>query len=119
MPLRASSPMRARRSPLMRGCTADLPGDPARMFLRALSVRTGEKRWEQPMLGSQSSWGGALARTGDLVFVADAAGNLVAHAERGTPLWHFSTGNELAASPMTYVAGGRQHVAIASGGAIF
>ena len=90
------------------------------MFLRALSVRTGEKRWEQPMLGSQSSWGGTLATAGDLVFVGDVAGDLVAHdAERGTPLWHFSTGNELAASPMTYAAGGRQHVAIASGGAIF
>jgi alcohol dehydrogenase (cytochrome c) len=100
--------------------TADPSGEQSRMFLRALDGRTGEKRWEQPMLGSQSSWGGTLTTAGDLVFLADAAGNLVAHdAERGAPLWHFYTGSDLSASPMTYSVGGQQHVAIAAGGAIF
>jgi len=100
--------------------TADITGEPSRMFLRALEIRTGEKRWEYAMLGSQSSWGGTLVTAGNLLFVADAAGNLVAHdAANGAPLWHFHTGGELTASPMTYSVRGRQHVAIASGGAIF
>jgi alcohol dehydrogenase (cytochrome c) len=100
--------------------TADVTGEPSRMFLRALDIRTGEKKWEHAMLGSQSSWGGTVATAGNLLFVADAAGNLVAHdAENGAPLWHFYTGSVLTASPMTYAVKGRQHVAIASGGAIF
>jgi alcohol dehydrogenase (cytochrome c) len=32
------------------------------------------------------------------------------------PLWHFETNQPWKASPMTYTANGRQHVAIASGG---
>ena len=100
--------------------TQRLPGDPARMFIRALELQTGEKRWERPMLGSEWSWGGTLATAGDLVFVGDAAGNLVAHdAEKGDALWHFYTGRDLSASPMTYASSGRQFVALASGSAIF
>jgi alcohol dehydrogenase (cytochrome c) len=100
--------------------TANPPGDPSRMILRAIDIQTGDKRWEQPMLGSESSWGGTVATAGDLVFVADAAGHLVAHdAEKGEALWHFNTGHELSASPITYAVGGKQHVAIASGGAFF
>ena len=99
--------------------TADIPGDPSRMFLRALDARTGEKRWEQPMLGSDSSWGGTVATASDLLFVGDAGGNLVAHdAEKGAALWHFYTGNALAASPMTYAVDGKQFVALGSGVAI-
>ena len=83
-------------------------------------LMNGEKRWERPMLGSEWSWGGTLATAGDLVFVGDAAGNLVAHdAEKGDALWHFYTGRDLSASPMTYASSGRQFVALASGSAIF
>lgn len=100
--------------------TASVPNKPARMVFRALDIRTGEKRWEYPMPGAEVSWGGTLATAGNLVFVGDAAGNLVARdAESGVALWHFYTGNELAASPMTYSVSGKQYVAIASGGAIF
>ena len=33
----------------------------------------------------------------------------------GAPLWHFHTNDTFKASPMTYLAGGRQFVAIAAG----
>ena len=36
----------------------------------------------------------------------------------GKTLWHFDTGQEWRASPMTYLVNGRQHVAIAAGGNI-
>ena len=36
-------------------------------------------------------------------------------ARSGTPLWHFQANQDWKASPMTYMVGGRQYVAIASG----
>jgi alcohol dehydrogenase (cytochrome c) len=99
--------------------TADIPGDRAKMFLRALDIRTGEKRWEYRMLGQQSSWGGTVATASNLLFLGDAAGTLVAlDAEKGGALWHFYLGAPITASPMTWAADGRQHVTIAAGSAI-
>jgi glucose dehydrogenase len=35
--------------------------------------------------------------------------------DTGRPLWHFQANQDWKASPMTYMVGGRQYVAIASG----
>jgi alcohol dehydrogenase (cytochrome c) len=37
-------------------------------------------------------------------------------ARSGKLLWHFQTNELWKASPMTYVAGGKQYVAVAAGG---
>ena len=59
---------------------------------------------------------GVLATAGGLLFYGDPPGDFVALDERtGKPLWHFPAGSENRASPMTYMAGGRQFVAIAVG----
>ncbi len=55
-----------------------------------------------------------------LVFFADDADSFEAVDGRtGKPLWHFNTGQTLHASPMSYSAGDRQYVAIASGDDLF
>jgi alcohol dehydrogenase (cytochrome c) len=40
-------------------------------------------------------------------------------AKTGKPLWHFNTGQDLSASPMSYSVVGKQYVAIAAGSDIF
>jgi len=40
-------------------------------------------------------------------------------AASGRPLWHFNTGQEMSASPMTYAIDGKQYVAIAAGSDLF
>jgi enamine deaminase RidA (YjgF/YER057c/UK114 family) len=40
-------------------------------------------------------------------------------AQTGKPLWHFNTGRDFSASPMTYAVAGKQYVAIAGGGDVF
>jgi len=53
---------------------------------------------------------------GGLVFYSESSGAVAAvAAQTGRTLWHFETGQPPKASPMTYMVGGRQYVAIASG----
>jgi alcohol dehydrogenase (cytochrome c) len=37
----------------------------------------------------------------------------------GRPLWHFNTGQNISASPMTYAVDGKQYVSIAAGSDVF
>jgi alcohol dehydrogenase (cytochrome c) len=51
-----------------------------------------------------------------LVFFGEDSGAFAAlDAETGNPLWHFQANQDWKASPMTYMVGGRQYVAIGSG----
>jgi alcohol dehydrogenase (cytochrome c) len=90
--------------------------EPGQFFLRALEAGTGKLRWEFPMPGPTTMWAGTAAPAGGLVFSADDDGNLIAFdALNGKPLWHFYTGGNLLASPMTFAVEGHQYVTIASG----
>jgi alcohol dehydrogenase (cytochrome c) len=40
-------------------------------------------------------------------------------AQTGKALWHFNTGQDVSASPMTYSVNGKQYVAIAAGSDVF
>jgi alcohol dehydrogenase (cytochrome c) len=61
-----------------------------------------------------------MTTAGGLVFFGDDAGSLEAiDSQSGKPLWHFGTGQEISASPMTYAADGKQYVAIAAGSDVF
>ncbi len=89
---------------------------PGQFYLRALEADTGKIRWEFPMPGSTTMWAGTVATAGTLVFSADDDGNLIAFdARTGSALWHFYTGSNLHASPMTFGVDGHQYVTIASG----
>jgi alcohol dehydrogenase (cytochrome c) len=61
-----------------------------------------------------------MATAGDLVFFGDDAGSIEAvDAQSGKTLWHFNTGQDMSASPMSYAVAGKQYVAIAAGSDIF
>jgi alcohol dehydrogenase (cytochrome c) len=55
-----------------------------------------------------------------LVFFGDDAGSFEAvEAQSGRALWHFNTGQQISASPMSYAIGDKQYVAIAAGSNVF
>jgi alcohol dehydrogenase (cytochrome c) len=90
------------------------------VILRALDPKTGKRAWEYPMTGSGRMWTGTVSTAGGVVFTGDDDGHLVAlEAKTGKHLWHFSMGELLTASPITYEVDGKQFVAIASATAIF
>jgi alcohol dehydrogenase (cytochrome c) len=85
-------------------------------FLRALDLQTGKIVWEYPQIGQSVSWGGVLSTAGGLVFFGEDSGAFSAlEAKTGKLLWYFQTNQVWKASPMTYIAKGKQYLAIAAG----
>jgi alcohol dehydrogenase (cytochrome c) len=96
------------------------PQGHAQKTLLAFSLAEGKPVWRYPQVGPGDSWGGTLTTASGLVFFGDDAGSLEAvEAHTGTALWHFNTGQTMHASPMSYMVGRDQHVAIAAGSDIF
>lgn len=97
-----------------------VPGEHGKKTLLAYDVDTGKIAWRYPQAGEGRSWAGTMTTAGGLVFFGDDTGNLEAvDARNGTPLWHFNTGQDIHASPMSYAVRGRQYIAIAAGSDIF
>ncbi len=100
--------------------TKRIPGEHGQKILLAYHPETGKLAWQYPQIGKAQSWGGTMTTAGGLVFFGDDAESFEAvDALTGKPLWHFNTGQEMHASPMTYATGGKQYVAIASGSDVF
>ncbi|MCI0337623.1 MAG: PQQ-dependent dehydrogenase, methanol/ethanol family [Acidobacteria bacterium] len=98
------------------GGAREIPNEPGRKYLRAIDVQTGKIMWQYPQIGPGNSWGGVLSTAGGLVFFGDDSGAFaVVEAKSGKRLWHFHTNELWKASPMTYLAGGKQYVAVAAG----
>jgi alcohol dehydrogenase (cytochrome c) len=96
------------------------PNTSAKKYLLALDWSTGKFAWKYAQEGKAHSWGGVMTTATGLVFFADDSGSFEAvDGKTGEPLWHFNTGQTLHASPMSYSAGGKQYVAIASGDNLF
>ncbi len=96
------------------------PADPAEKYLRAIDIESGRIVWEAGQVGPpESNYSGVLSTAGGLVFYGETGGSFAAvDAKSGANLWHFNTGQEWKASPITYMVGQRQYVAIAAGGNI-
>ncbi len=101
-----------------------IPLEPGQIFLRALDIETGKRVWEVPHAGPADSWGGVLSTAGGVVFYCEDSGAFAAvDAKTGKELWHIQTnasaeqgdGHSWRASPMTFLAGGKQYVAVANG----
>jgi len=93
-------------------------GDEAYSAVRALEATTGDVKWQFKMVGD--SWTGTLVTAGNLVFCADAEGNLFAlDARHGAPLWHVPLGNSVRANPITFAVDGKQYVEAAAGNSVF
>lgn len=91
-------------------------GSPNQKFIRAIDIQTGEVAWSYAQTGKAQTYSGVLSTAGDLVFFGEDSGAFAAlDARTGEPLWHFQANQDWKASPMTYMVGGRQYVAIASG----
>ena len=91
-------------------------GSPNQRHIRALNIQTGETVWNYPQTGNSTTYSGVLSTAGGLVFFGEDSGAFAAlDAETGEPVWHFQANQEWKASPMTYMVGGRQYVAIGSG----
>ena len=92
--------------------------DPGKKYVRALDIETGKVVWERPQIGNAEGKrdAGLLATAGGLIFYGNPGGEFVAMDERnGNTLWHFIANGENKASPMTYMVGGKQFVAVAIG----
>ena len=98
---------------------------PSTTVLRALRIDGGKVAWSISLLGRSwekfsgilgDNYSGVLATAGGLVFYGETSGAFAAaDARTGRNLWHFQSNQQWKASPMTYLAGSRQYVAIASG----
>lgn len=92
--------------------------DLGKKYLRALDIETGKVVWEAPQIGPVDGKrnAGVLATAGGILFYGDPSGDVIALDERdGNTLWHFPTNGINKASPMTYLVGGKQFVALAVG----
>jgi len=85
--------------------------------IQAFDPKTGERKWAFNM--SDMTESGVLTTASDLVFAGGRDGYFFAlDAKTGTLLWKASVGGAVSAGPMTYAAGGKQHVAISAGNAL-
>ncbi|PYT63096.1 MAG: pyrrolo-quinoline quinone, partial [Acidobacteria bacterium] len=92
--------------------------EPGKKYLRAFDIETGKIVWEAPQIGPVDGKrnAGVLATAGGIIFYGDPSGDVIALDERdGKALWHFPTNGINKASPMTYMVGGKQFVALAVG----
>jgi alcohol dehydrogenase (cytochrome c) len=84
--------------------------------VRAINPAKGETVWEW-WTRAPIQAGGVLATGGGLVFAGTQDGKLVAlSATKGEQLWEFSLGAPVTGPPITYAAGGRQYLAVVTGG---
>ncbi len=101
------------------GGTQNVPGEVGRKYLRAIDIQTGQIAWEYPQTGPSNTWGGVLSTAAGLVFFGEDSGAFAAvDASTGKLLWHFPANTTWRGSPMTYMVGDQQFIAIAGGGNI-
>jgi alcohol dehydrogenase (cytochrome c) len=96
------------------------PGDHGQKTLLAFSLESDKPAWRFPQAGGGRSSGGVMTTAGGLVFFGDDAQSFEAvDAQTGKPLWHFNTGQNMHASPMSYAVHGKQYMTIAAGSDVF
>ena len=80
---------------------------------------TGKTMWDFKLFqGSLAN--GVLATAGNVLFASSRDGNIIAlDAKTGKHLWHYQTGGNHAASPISYAIDGRQYVALTAGNMLF
>ena len=95
-------------------------GDYNQKILLAFTLDDDKPAWRYVQSGEGRSSGGTMTTAGGLVFFGDDTQTFEAvDAQNGKPLWHFNTGQNITASPMTYAVHSKQYVAIAAGSDVF
>jgi alcohol dehydrogenase (cytochrome c) len=92
-----------------------IPSEKQSGTLAAVNMDTGKIAWkfdtDQPLIG------GVLATAGNLVFNGEGNGLFRAFdAASGKMLWEYQCGAGVNAPAVSYVAGGKQYIAVAAGG---
>jgi len=83
--------------------------------IRARDPITGKVKFEIAYPGA-TPHASLLSTGGDVLFVPEADGNLVAYnASTGKKLWSHNNGNGMEGGIITYLAGGKQYVAVMTG----
>jgi alcohol dehydrogenase (cytochrome c) len=89
-------------------------------YINAFDLDTLDFAWRNLQIGPDKGWGGVLSTATGLVAYGDDAENFVIlNGRDGKPLWHFSVGQLIHASPMSYAIGAKQYIAIAAGSDVF
>jgi alcohol dehydrogenase (cytochrome c) len=100
------------------GSALDVEGAEHYGVVKALDAVSGKVVWEFKQHAGPS--GGVLSTAGGLVFTGNREGMFFAlEARTGRLLWSFQTGGGINANPVSFEVAGKQHVAIAAGGALF
>ena len=100
---------------LYMGGRTDLdPPDKSQGWLTAIDASTGGVKWKyrspRPMVAAVTTTAGNLLLTGELT-----GDFMVFDARNGDVLYRFNTGGPVGGGIVTYAAGGKQHIAVASG----
>ncbi len=97
-----------------------IPSETSQKVLVAFNLDTNSIAWKYPQAGTGHSSGGTMATASGLVFFGDDSDSFeTVDARTGKALWHFNTGQDISASPMSYAVAGKQYVAIAAGSDVF
>jgi alcohol dehydrogenase (cytochrome c) len=84
-------------------------------YIRAMNPFTGKKVWDYPAPPGRS---GALSTAGGLLFIGGGGGLLALDAKTGKPAWNLNVAQTTQATPMTYMVGGKQYIALPGLGVI-
>jgi alcohol dehydrogenase (cytochrome c) len=84
-------------------------------YIRAMNPFTGKKVWDYP---SSTGRSGVLSTAGGLVFVGGGGGLLALDAKTGKVVWNVNVAQSTQATPMTYMVGGKQYIALPGTGVI-
>jgi alcohol dehydrogenase (cytochrome c) len=94
------------------------PGIAAWGTIRAIAPESGKIQWDYRLPSRPHA--GVLSTAGGLVFSGSDEGRFFAlDASTGKELWHAMLGGMIIAGPITYLADGRQQIAIAAGNSLF
>jgi len=101
--------------PPARGANDPLPN----AGIKALDPENGKTVWDFKLFqGSLTN--GVLATAGGVLIASSRDGNIIAlDAKTGKHLWHYQTGGNNAASPMTFSLNGRQYISLSAGNNLF
>jgi alcohol dehydrogenase (cytochrome c) len=105
--------------PALGGARTNNIGAPEESFGKVIAIEpgSGNIRWEHRVL--TPPWGGVMATAGQLVFGGTLEGMIFAlNATNGERLWTFSANGPVFASPISYLANGKQLVSLAAGDVI-
>ncbi len=79
------------------------------VFIRAMDPFTGRKVWDIPAPEGRS---GVLSTSSGLLFLGGGGGLMVVDGRTGKPLWNVNIAQTTQGSPMTYMVGGKQYIAL-------